>query len=153
VDCFFPSYEQIEQVITHHFTGSLEQVPPSYSAIWIDGKRSYELALRGEEVNLSSRSIEAYSHEILEYCAPIIKLRCRVSSGTYIRSFARDIANCLQTGGVITHLKRTHIGPYSLSGACDIEDVSRDRAYPLEYFFPLSETIVTTPSQLKDIKN
>ena len=153
VDCSFPNYEKIREIITTNFFGKIEQVPPSYSAIWVDGKRAYELILRGKEVNLTSRPIEIYSHEILSYDPPFVRLRARVSSGTYIRSIARDLGIILWAGGVITDLKRTKIGSIEQSYATALEEIKLSDQRDIGEFFALQERRIINDAEIKLLKN
>jgi len=153
VDCSFPNYEKIQEIITTKFLGKIEQVPPSYSAIWVDGKRAYELILKGKEVNLKARSIEIYSHEILSYDRPFVRLRARVSSGTYIRSIARDLGITLWTGGVITDLKRTKIGLIDQCDSIPLWEIEGKDQRDIGEFFELQERRVITDNEIKLLKN
>jgi tRNA pseudouridine55 synthase len=153
VDCSFPSYQEIEEMITTNFLGKIEQVPPSYSAIWVNGTRAYELILKGKEVNLTSRPIEIYTHEILSYNPPFVRLRARVSSGTYIRSIARDLSIILWTGGVITDLKRTKIGSIEQSYATALEEIELSDQRDIGEFFALRERRIINDAETKLLKN
>ena len=153
VDCSFPSYEKIQEIITTNFLGNIEQIPPSYSAIWVDGKRAYELILKGKEVNLKARPIEIYSHEILSYDPPFIKLRAQVSSGTYIRSIARDLSITLWTGGIIIDLKRTKIGHIEENHATPLWDIEHRNQRDIGEFFTLQERRVIQHSDIMLLKN
>ncbi|SEM92511.1 tRNA pseudouridine synthase B [Sphingomonas gellani] len=106
------------------FTGPIDQMPPAFSALKVDGRRAYDLARAGEEVVLASRavtvhalSVEAASGEPL----PEATLRAHVSKGTYIRSLARDIALALDTVGHVTHLRRVKAGPFDLDQAISLD--------------------------------
>jgi tRNA pseudouridine55 synthase len=108
------------------FTGPIEQMPPAYSALKIDGKRAYDLARAGEEVVLKTRAVTIYALEVSGRDAstaldpsglPQITLTANVSKGTYIRSLARDIALELGTVGHVTMLRRTKAGPFTLENA------------------------------------
>ncbi len=153
VDCSFPSYEKIQEIITTNFLGKIEQVPPSYSAIWVNGTRAYELILKGKEVNLTSRPIEIYTHEILSYNPPFVRLRARVSSGTYIRSIARDIGTILGTGGVVTDLKRTKIGIIDQSCSIPLWEIGWKDQRDIGEFFELKERRIINNDEIKLLKN
>lgn len=116
-----PTREQIEELLPR-FTGEIQQVPPVYSAIKVDGKRAFDLARKGREVELESRPVMIYSLELLDYTAPDLKLRVHCGAGTYIRSLGRDIAHALGTQAVMTALSRTSIGGFNLSTAHRWED-------------------------------
>ena len=128
-------------------------MPPSYSAIWVDGKRAYELILKGKEVNLKARPVEIYTHEILSYDPPFITMRARVSSGTYIRSIARDIGTLLGTGGIITDLKRTKIGSIDQSHSTLLEEIKLSDQRDIGEFFELQERRIIHDDDIKLLKN
>ena len=153
VDWLVPSYEKIQKIIQENFTGKIEQVPPSYSAIWVDGKRAYELILKGKEVNLKARPVEIYTHEILSYDPPFITLRARVSSGTYIRSIARDLGSLLWTGGVITNLKRTKIGLIDQCDSIPLWEIERKDQRDIGEFFEIQERRIIDDEEIKFLKN
>jgi tRNA pseudouridine55 synthase len=105
---------EIEEVL-RSFVGKIEQRPPIFSAIKIDGQRAYKLARAGKEVEMPTRTVEIYSIDLLEYAAPFIKIRAHVSSGTYIRTLAEDIGRTLGCGAYCTELRRTKIAEYDIS--------------------------------------
>jgi len=120
-----PSLADIEAVLPQ-FTGEIEQVPPSYSAIKIDGKRAYDLARSGDEPEMAARAVTVYSLECArppDKSAPLdeITLTAHVSKGTYIRSLARDIAIAAGTVGHVSMLRRTRAGPFSLEQAISLD--------------------------------
>ncbi len=114
------SLEDIKKTL-ELFSGEIEQVPPMFSAININGKRAYQLARQGKEVELKAKSVTIHSIKILEYNAPFLSLEIHCSKGTYIRSLARDIASSLDTYAHLTELRRTQIGDFSIDNAIDIK--------------------------------
>jgi tRNA pseudouridine55 synthase len=112
--------EHIEQVL-QQFRGETEQVPPVFSAIKIKGEKAYELARRGEDIEMKPRPITLYELELVEMDLPKVVLRVNCSKGTYIRSLAHDIGQALGTGAHLTDLCRTRIGEFSLENALQIE--------------------------------
>ena len=114
-----PSREDVEKVILR-FTGEIEQTPPMFSAIKINGQRAYKLARKGEVVEIPKRTVMIHSLEILDYSYPELKIRTHVSSGTYIRSLAEDIGLALGTGAYCSELRRTKIADW------DVADVTRE---------------------------
>ena len=102
------------------FIGEIEQVPPAFSAKKIKGKKLYELARAGIEVKLKPAPVVVYSIELLNYDWPFLETRVKCSSGTYIRSLARDIGRSLGCGGYLEELCRTKIGRFSLKEAVKI---------------------------------
>ena len=111
-----PERSEIELVL-QSFTGKITQTPPRFSAIKINGERAYKLARKGADFEIPSREVEIYSIEILDYSYPTLKIRCHVSSGTYIRTLAEDIGKKLGTGAYLTALRRTKIGDYHIEDA------------------------------------
>ncbi|MBR0479960.1 tRNA pseudouridine(55) synthase TruB [Candidatus Saccharibacteria bacterium] len=104
------------------FIGKINQTPPKFSAIKINGERAYKLARANKYFEIPSREVEIYSIEILEYDYPTLKIRCAVSSGTYIRTLAEDIGKKLGTGAYLTALRRTKIADYSVEDAYQLSD-------------------------------
>ena len=111
-----PKRKDVEFVLKK-FIGKIEQTPPKFSAIKINGQRAYKLARQNKEFEIPSRKVTIYSIEILEYNYPTLKIRCHVSSGTYIRTLAEDIGKALGTGAYLTALRRTKIGNYDIKHA------------------------------------
>lgn len=127
-----PTHAQVEAMLPH-FTGPVEQAPPAYSAILIDGRRAYDLARAGQDVEMKRRSVTIHS---LRVSAPPrgdaegmeeITLTAHVSKGTYIRSLARDLALALGTVGHVTMLRRVKAGPFTLESAISLDKL-RDAA-------------------------
>lgn len=117
-----PSIETVERVLAGDFSGSIDQVPPSYSAIHIGGKRAYRLACSGEDVEIPARVVRIHETRILAWDPPFLRLEVQCSKGTYIRSLARDIAIRCDTRAHLAALRRTAIGPYRLEEAVDPGD-------------------------------
>jgi len=109
--------EKIQQVIDELFTGQIMQVPPMYSALKRDGKKLYELARRGKEIELEARPVTIYSARILGFENPKLQIEIICSKGTYIRSIAHDLGKALDSLGYLSALVRTQIGKYSNSNA------------------------------------
>ncbi len=105
--------EDVERVLSK-FRGNIQQRPPAYSAIKINGKRAYKLAREGREVEVPLRTVTIHSLEIVDYTYPELKIRTHVSSGTYIRSLAADIGVALETGAYCSELRRIRVGDCSL---------------------------------------
>lgn len=110
------SEEQFNEIL-QQFTGEIEQVPPPYSAVKVKGRKAYELARRGEEVELKPRIINVYSLEVLEWDPPESVIDVYCSSGTYVRSLANDIGKALGTGAYLVGLRRTKSGRFTLRDA------------------------------------
>lgn len=114
------SQTQVEAVLSQ-FIGIVEQIPPAYSALKINGVRAYKLARKGKTVVMKPRQVYIHSIDILEFSSPVIKIRVRCQKGTYIRSLARDIGAKLGTGGYLRSLTRTRIGDFLLEDALEID--------------------------------
>ncbi len=112
--------EEIHAAVLH-FTGELDQFPPVYSAIKKDGVALYELARRGEEVELKSRKITIHQFEITAIELPVIHFRVVCSTGTYIRSLAHDVGQHLGCGAYLSGLRRTRIGACNVANALTME--------------------------------
>ena len=116
---------EIEEVLKK-FEGKIKQEVPKYSAIKVNGKKLYEYARQGIEVELPIREIEIFKIELLgDMINNTFQIRCVVSKGTYIRSLIRDIAHALGTIGVMSELKRTRVGSFSIENTYSISDVER----------------------------
>ena len=105
------------------FTGDIQQRPPIFSAIKIDGQRAYKLARDGKEVVIPERTVTIHSLELVDYTYPELKIRTHVSSGTYIRTLASDIGEVLGTGAYCTGLRRTSISKWSIADAQLLSDL------------------------------
>lgn len=103
--------------ILQTFVGEIEQVPPPYSAVKVKGKRAYEIAREGENVELEPRKIQVYSLDILEWAPPEVVIDVYCSSGTYVRSLANDLGKALGTGAYLIGLRRTKSGRFTLRDA------------------------------------
>jgi len=103
--------------IQDDFTGTLQQVPPMYSAVKVDGERLYEKARRGETVDRPPRQVTVDSFEYLEWSSPELTFRVTCSKGFYVRSLVRDVGEAVEVGAHLRSLRRTRIGPYSVSSA------------------------------------
>ena len=102
------------------FVGEYLQVPPMYSALKVDGKKLYELARAGKEVERKARPVNIYELEVLECDFPIVRMRVVCSKGTYIRTLCADMGERLGCGGTMQSLRRTRVGRFSLKDACSL---------------------------------
>ncbi|WP_428234663.1 tRNA pseudouridine(55) synthase TruB [Gracilimonas sp.] len=109
--------EKIVDVLEKEFTGTVEQVPPMYSALKYGGKKLYELARKGEEVVRLPRQVTFHEHEILNFEPPRLTLKIKCSKGTYIRSLARDLGEALGSKAYLSGLERTAIGDFLVDDA------------------------------------
>lgn len=113
-----PSEEQVRAALPR-FRGTIEQVPPAYSAVKVAGRRAYALARRGQAVELAARSVEIFALDLIAFAYPELKLLVSCGSGTYVRSLGRDLARALGTEAVMSALRREAIGPFTLAAAVD----------------------------------
>jgi len=123
-----PTAEEVQGAVSK-FVGTIEQVPPAFSAIKIDGQRAYKLARAGKTVEIKPRTVTINRLEILNYNYPEVKLLADVSSGTYIRSLVEDLGKLLGTGAYTIALRRTQIGNFNLEEARTVTDLSRANFY------------------------
>ena len=124
IDATYPTEhitrEMVEQVL-ERFKGKIEQGPPTFSACKVDGKRAYEMARKGNEVELKPKTLVIDEIELTDCNLPDITIRVVCSKGTYIRALARDIGEALQSGGHLTALRRTRVGDYKVEDCLNPE--------------------------------
>lgn len=120
-----PSLTDVEAAVSS-FIGEIEQIPPRFSAIKVDGQRAYKLARAGKTVKLEPRKITVYSLQLTAYHYPEVTFIAKVSSGTYIRSLVEDIGTKLGTGAYMSALRRTEVGAFNLQDALQIAEVDAD---------------------------
>jgi tRNA pseudouridine55 synthase len=140
-----PMSEQIEAAL-RSFSGKIEQIPPAYSALKIEGKAAYARARAGEKIELRPRSVTIFELRLIESSADRATLSATVSKGTYIRSLARDIARALGTVGHVSYLRRTRAGPFGLDQAVSLdflEETAKARQ--------LTRTVLPLDAALDDI--
>ncbi|WP_445709798.1 tRNA pseudouridine(55) synthase TruB [Flavobacterium sp.] len=129
IDATFPTEHITEALINKalpHFLGEIDQKPPVFSAIKKDGKRLYEHARAGEEVEIKARKTTIHEFEITRFKLPEIDFRIVCSKGTYIRSIAYDFGKALQSGGHLTSLRRTKIGNHTVENAVSPEQFEEE---------------------------
>jgi tRNA pseudouridine55 synthase len=117
-----PSTNEISAVL-QNFSGELQQTPPIYSAIKVQGQRAYQLARAGQSVSLEPRTVKIYQNKLISYQYPLVHFQSTVSSGTYIRSLVEDIGRQLQTGAYLADLCRTNIGQFTLKNAVTVQNI------------------------------
>lgn len=115
--------EAIEEVIKEQFSGKIEQIPPMFSAIKVDGQPLYKRARKGQEIEVKPRPVEIYEFKNTGLELPEMNFEIKCSKGTYIRSIANDIGKALNSGGHLRALRRTMIGEYHVKDAWDIEEL------------------------------
>jgi len=112
----------VDEIIPR-FLGEIHQVPPAYSAVKVDGKRAYDYARNGQEIELKSKLLVIDDIEVLDFTMPVLKIRVVCSKGTYIRALARDIGLALGSGAHLIALERTRIGEVRLEDCWQIDDL------------------------------
>jgi tRNA pseudouridine synthase B len=126
IDATYPTAHITRQLVEEKlsgFIGRIEQVPPTYSAIKIGGKRAYHFAREGEEVELKPKVLEITSIDLIDFAPDSLTLKISCSKGTYIRALARDIGRALGSGAHLTALRRTRIGDYRVDDALNIDQI------------------------------
>ena len=119
-----PNDKRITDILKK-FTGKHRQIPPRYSAVKIRGRRASDMARRGIILSLKAKQVEIKKIKLISYQYPDFFIETSVSSGTYIRSLARDIGRKLQTGAYLDDLLRTQVGPFDLKKAVDLNDLEK----------------------------
>ena len=125
VNATFPHEHITEEMVKDvlgKFIGDIAQRPPLFSACKVDGKRAYDLARKGSDMELAPKQVRIYEIELLECDLPRIKVRVVCGKGTYIRSLARDIGEALDSGAYLTSLTRTRVGEFKVEQCIDPEE-------------------------------
>jgi tRNA pseudouridine55 synthase len=124
------------------FVGTIDQVPPAYSAVKVTGRRAYDLARQGQEVSLQPRRIHIHAIDMLCYTYPDLELEVRCGKGTYIRSLARDLGERLGCGALVQNLRRIRVGPFATEEAVTLETPAVDARARL---LPLAMAVAELP--------
>jgi tRNA pseudouridine55 synthase len=141
------SESQFENAL-QSFIGEIEQIPPPYSAVKIKGRKAYEMAREGEEIDLQPRKITVYSLELLEWAPPEAVIDVYCSSGTYIRSLANDLGKMLGCGAHLVGLRRTKSGRFTLRDAAPLRklrEAFEDGSW-YQFLIPAAEALSDWPS-------
>jgi tRNA pseudouridine55 synthase len=139
--------EQFETEL-QKFVGQIEQVPPPYSAVKVQGRKAYEMARKGEEVELEPRLINVYSLELLEWAPPEVVFDVNCSSGTYVRSLVHELGERLGCGATLTGLRRTKSGRFTLRDAVPLRKLNEafsDGTW-YQYLIPAAEALSDWPT-------
>lgn len=141
------SDEEVRQAIMS-FVGDYMQIPPMYSALKVNGKKLYELARAGKEVERQARPVRIEELEILSYEAPVATIRVVCSKGTYIRTLCSDIGEKLGCGGTMKSLKRTRVGSFTLEKAVTLSELEklRDEDRLSEILCPVDNAFAACPA-------
>lgn len=127
IDATYPTdhiTRQLVENVLQSFKGRIEQIPPSFSACKVDGKRAYELARKGKEVDLKPKILVIDEIELIDFSPESITIRVVCSKGTYIRALARDIGRALDSGGHLTALRRTRVGDVSVDKCLSVDQAA-----------------------------
>ncbi|HZW04001.1 MAG TPA: tRNA pseudouridine(55) synthase TruB, partial [Anaerolineaceae bacterium] len=143
------------------FVGEIEQVPPPYSAVKIKGRKAYEMAREGEEVELEPRTIRVYSLDLLEWAPPEAVIDVYCSSGTYVRSLANDLGEALGVGAHLIGLRRTKSGRFTLRDAVPLRKLREafEDGNWYQYLIPAAEalsdwpSVELTPDEVEEIRH
>jgi tRNA pseudouridine55 synthase len=129
------------------FVGKIQQTPPPYSAIKVQGKKAYELARKGEQVELEPRSITVYKLEVVHYHPPDLTIIVECSAGTYIRSLANDFGEKLNVGAHLANLRRVKSGPFTIEECVPLSalELSFKSGDWQEYLRPASDALPELP--------
>lgn len=136
--------EVLESVV-----GIQKQIPPIYSAIKVNGKKLYEYARKGEQVEIPEREIEIYSIKLENIIGDEITFEVKCSKGTYIRTLCEDVAEKLGTVGTMSALKRTQVNTFTISNSIKIDEISKENIIPIEDIFKDKEKIILKDEQFK----
>lgn len=151
-----PKEEEIEKIVKT-FVGEIDQAPPVYSALKIDGERAYKRARAGEEIEMKKRKVQVHSIEIIEYKYPVLKLNIHCGKGTYIRSIAHDIGEKLEVGAYLSFLKRTAIDTFIVEKSHTLEDIEEngieDYLLPIRRGASALSQVVVTHFEYEVLKN
>ncbi|MCE2882409.1 MAG: tRNA pseudouridine(55) synthase TruB [Planctomycetaceae bacterium] len=111
-----PAREEVEAAL-RRFEGEIDQRPPAFSAMWVDGRRAYRIARKDDTLELPARKVVVHRVALEEYAWPIARVSLRCGKGFYVRSLARDLGRALGTGGHLASLRRTAVGPFTIDMA------------------------------------
>lgn len=142
----------VEEVMeaVYSFKGNIKQVPPMYSALKVNGKKLYELAREGIEIEREARSITIHDIKVLEINLPYVKMEVNCSKGTYIRSLCYDIGEKLGCGAMMSALERTATGKFTKENSINIESLNKENIY--DYIIPIENAFLNYPKVIANIK-
>jgi tRNA pseudouridine55 synthase len=155
-----PSLDQVRPALAG-FIGEQAQVPPAHSAVRVQGRRAYKLARSGQAVELAPRPITIYQLDLVAYHPPDLDLDILCTSGTYIRSLARDLGAELGTAAYLSALRRSQVGPFNVEAAISLDEVVammsegqwRNRLIPAAKALPDLPEIRLNPEQLQALRH
>jgi tRNA pseudouridine55 synthase len=129
------------------FAGTIQQIPPQFSAVHVDGKRAYKSARQGEAVEIAPRPVTVYRIELREYAYPELAVEIECGSGTYIRSIGRDLGNLLGCGAVMSALTRTAIGEFKVESALTLPELEAGISANSPWLLPPLQAVAHLPRQ------
>jgi tRNA pseudouridine55 synthase len=140
--------EEMFEDALKQFVGEIDQVPPPYSAVKVKGKKAYEMARKGEVIDLEPRKIQVYSLDLLEWAPPEAVIDVYCSSGTYVRSLANDLGRVLGVGAHLVGLRRTKSGQFSLRDAVSLRRLTDafDAGNWYQFLIPAAEALSDWPA-------
>lgn len=147
-----PVNEEAVRAALASFIGEVEQVPPTYSAARVEGRRAYALARRGTEVELAPRKVRVDRIDVREYRWPELELDVFCGKGTYIRSIARDLGRALGVGGYVTELRRLRIGPFTVEDAIPL-DAEAPKLLPMAAAVSGLPVVRVTADEVRRLRN
>jgi tRNA pseudouridine55 synthase len=124
-DCKPPGEGEVAAALAA-LVGEITQRPPVFSALKVGGRRAYDIARKGGEVNLAPRLVKVYAITLLHYAWPFARVRIDCGRGTYVRAIARDVGAALQVGGHLTELRRTRVGDFDIARSVTLETLATD---------------------------
>jgi tRNA pseudouridine55 synthase len=147
------SQEKLEKILQEKFSWNIEQIPPKYSALKINGKKALDKVRAGDDFEMKIRKATIFEIEVLSYNYPELKVRARVSAGTYIRSIAFDLWELLGTGWYITYLRRTFIANLDVKDAQLLDDFDEQKIFSTEELFSNMKIAKLDDKTLEKINN
>ncbi|MCA9131597.1 MAG: tRNA pseudouridine(55) synthase TruB [Planctomycetales bacterium] len=156
-DAPLPSRADLQQA-TRQWLGEVQQVPPKFSALNVNGRRAHDLARQGVSFELPARTVHIHRLEIVAYAPPDLTIRVECGSGTYIRSLGSDLARCLGSDAVMSRLRRTRIGPFELDHCQQLQDLTSSariaaQLQPAQWLLANMPHIELTSEEAEHIRN
>ena len=145
--------ETITHILKKHFTWKIKQKPPKYSAIKINGKKALDRVRAWEDFEIKEKDIEIFDIQIQSFEYPLLKLSAHVSSGTYIRSIARDLGKILETGAYVQELRRIKIGWLKESESQELENFDVNKRFDIWKLFPTKDCISVNPLEEEELSH
>lgn len=148
-----PDQLQIRRLIQERFIGNIQQKPPAHSAIHIAGKRAYDLARKGVDIQMQARTVNIDACDIIRFIYPMLTLRIHCGSGTYIRSLAHDLGDMLRCGAYLSALHRTKVGEWSVDSAVSPEKINWTNVVPIKDILRTHAGIEISANEWEEIRH